>query len=147
MSNMNPHGDIGIEFRQITKRYGDTRAPLVVHGIDFTVRRGTLTTLLGPSGCGKTTVLRMIAGLETPTSGRILIDGQDVTDLGAAERNVSMVFQSYALFPHMNVIENVSYGLTVTGVARRWRWPASVCRAMTGACRASCRVGSSSAWR
>ena len=118
MSNMNPKGDIGIEFRQITKRYGDARAPLVVHGIDFTVRRGTLTTLLGPSGCGKTTVLRMIAGLETPTSGRILIDGQDVTNLGAAERNVSMVFQSYALFPHMNVVENVSYGLTVTGVAR-----------------------------
>ena len=115
---MHPQGDIGIEFRQVTKRYGDARAPLVVHGIDFTVRRGTLTTLLGPSGCGKTTVLRMIAGLETPTSGRILIDGQDVTDLGAAERNVSMVFQSYALFPHMNVVENVSYGLTVTGVPR-----------------------------
>jgi iron(III) transport system ATP-binding protein len=108
--------DIGIEFRQVTKRYGDARAPLVVHGIDFTVRRGTLTTLLGPSGCGKTTVLRMVAGLETPTSGRILIDGQDVTKLGAAERNVSMVFQSYALFPHLSVLDNVAYGLRVTGV-------------------------------
>ena len=80
-------------------------------------RRGTLTTILGPSGCGKTTTLRMIAGLESPTAGQILIDGRDVTALGPAERNVSMVFQSYALFPHMNVIENVCYGLTVSGVA------------------------------
>jgi iron(III) transport system ATP-binding protein len=89
---------------------------LVVHGIDFTVPSGTLTTILGPSGCGKTTVLRMIAGLESPTSGRILIDGQDVTALGPAERNVSMVFQSYALFPHMSVLDNVRYGLAVSQV-------------------------------
>jgi iron(III) transport system ATP-binding protein len=109
----------GIEFRQVTKRYGDARAPLVVKGVDLVVPKGTLTTILGPSGCGKTTLLRMIAGLEAPTSGRILIDGQDVTTLGPAERNVSMVFQSYALFPHMNVIENVGYGLAVTGVPRQ----------------------------
>ncbi|MEO6408229.1 MAG: ABC transporter ATP-binding protein, partial [Burkholderiaceae bacterium] len=68
--------------------------------------------------CGKTTTLRMIAGLDAPTSGRILIDGHDVTALGPAERNVSMVFQSYALFPHMNVIENVGYGLSVSGVSK-----------------------------
>jgi iron(III) transport system ATP-binding protein len=72
---------------------------------------GTLTTILGPSGCGKTTVLRMVAGLESPTSGQILIAGKDVTTLGPADRNVSMMFQSYALFPHMNVVENVGYGL------------------------------------
>ena len=80
--------------------------------------KGTLTTILGPSGCGKTTLLRMIAGLDAPTSGRILIDGQDVTTLGPAERNVSMVFQSYALFPHMNVLANVCYGLVVQGMAQ-----------------------------
>jgi iron(III) transport system ATP-binding protein len=107
---------MSIEFRAITKRYGGSKAPLVVHGIDFTVPSGTLTAILGPSGCGKTTVLRMIAGLESPTSGQILIDGQDVTALGPAERNVSMVFQSYALFPHMSVLDNVRYGLAVSRV-------------------------------
>jgi iron(III) transport system ATP-binding protein len=108
----------GIEFRQVTKRYGGATSPLVVKGIDLVVPKGTLTTILGPSGCGKTTTLRMIAGLDAPTSGQILIDGQDVTTLGPAERNVSMVFQSYALFPHMNVIANVSYGLSVMGVGK-----------------------------
>jgi iron(III) transport system ATP-binding protein len=107
----------GVEFRKVTKRYGDN-GPVVVKGIDFTVPKGTLTTILGPSGCGKTTTLRMIAGLETPSGGSIHIGGRDVTTLGPAERNVSMVFQSYALFPHMNVIENVSYGLSVSGVSR-----------------------------
>jgi len=108
----------GIEFRSVTKRYGDAKAPLVVKGISFAVPKGTLTTILGPSGCGKTTTLRMIAGLDAPSGGQILIDGQDVTTLGPAERNVSMVFQSYALFPHMNVGENVAYGLTVSGVPK-----------------------------
>ena len=108
----------GIEFRQVTKRYGGPQAPLVVQGIDFVVPQGTLTTILGPSGCGKTTTLRMIAGLESPSGGQILIDGQDVTHLGPAERNVSMVFQSYALFPHMNVLDNVRYGLDVSGTPR-----------------------------
>lgn len=108
----------GIEFRQVTKRYGSADAPLVVKGVDLVVPKGTLTTILGPSGCGKTTLLRMIAGLDAPTSGRILIDGQDVTTLGPAERNVSMVFQSYALFPHMSVVQNVSYGLVVSGVSK-----------------------------
>ncbi|MBI3367660.1 MAG: ABC transporter ATP-binding protein [Burkholderiales bacterium] len=109
---------MSIEFKGITKRYGGANAPLVIHGIDFTVPTGTLTTLLGPSGCGKTTVLRMIAGLESPSGGQILIDGREVTTLGPAERNVSMVFQSYALFPHMSVLANVSYGLVVSGVGK-----------------------------
>jgi iron(III) transport system ATP-binding protein len=108
----------GIEFRQVTKRYGGADSPLVVKGIDLVVPKGTLTTILGPSGCGKTTTLRMIAGLDAPTGGQIFIDGQDVTTLGPAERNVSMVFQSYALFPHMNVIQNVGYGLSVSGVSK-----------------------------
>jgi iron(III) transport system ATP-binding protein len=109
----------GIEFRNISKRYGsDANAPLVVKGISFTVPKGTLTTILGPSGCGKTTTLRLIAGLEAPSGGQIFIDGVEVTTLGPAERNVSMVFQSYALFPHMNVLANVSYGLSVSGVSK-----------------------------
>jgi len=106
----------GIEFQQVSKRYGHAKdAPVVVDGISFIVPQGTLTTILGPSGCGKTTTLRMIAGLESPSSGRILIDDVDVTALGPAQRNVSLVFQSYALFPHMDVIANVSYGLRMSG--------------------------------
>jgi iron(III) transport system ATP-binding protein len=109
----------GIEFRNVTKRYGaDASAPLAVRGISFTVRSGSLTTILGPSGCGKTTTLRMIAGLESPTSGQIFIAGREVTNLGPAQRNVSMMFQSYALFPHMNVIENVMYGLKMSGIPK-----------------------------
>lgn len=107
---------MGIQFKQVTKRYGGAGSALVVKGIDFVVPKGSLTTILGPSGCGKTTTLRMIAGLEAPTGGQIWIDGVDVTHSGPSERNVSMVFQSYALFPHMNVIENVRYGLDVSGV-------------------------------
>ena len=112
---MNTH-TAGIVFRNITKRYGtDKNAPLAVKGISFEVPRGSLTTILGPSGCGKTTTLRMIAGLESPTSGEIFIGGKDVTTLGPAQRNVSMMFQSYALFPHMSVVENVMYGLRMSG--------------------------------
>ena len=116
------NSSVGIEFRGVSKRYGqDVSAPLAVRNISFEVLSGTLTTILGPSGCGKTTTLRMIAGLEAPTSGQILIDGKDVTTLGPANRNVSMMFQSYALFPHINVIDNVSYGLKMSGVSREVR--------------------------
>ena len=109
----------GVQFINITKRYGsDSSAPLAVKGISFEIEKGSLTTILGPSGCGKTTTLRMIAGLESPTSGQIIMDGQDVTTLGPAQRNVSMMFQSYALFPHMNVVENVMYGLKMSGIAK-----------------------------
>ena len=104
-----------IEFRGVTKRYGDVAA---VNDISFSIAAGTLVTLLGPSGCGKTTTLRLIAGLELPTSGRILIGGDDVTEMAAADRDVSMVFQSYALFPHMTVLENVRYGLIVSRMAK-----------------------------
>jgi len=101
-----------IEFRHVSKRYGDVVA---VRDVSFTIEAGTLVTLLGPSGCGKTTTLRLIAGLELPTEGSVLIGGRDVTLLAASERDVSMVFQSYALFPHMSVLENVRYGLVVSG--------------------------------
>ena len=110
--------DAGIQFVNVSKRYGGAASPLVVQGISFTVPHGTLTTILGPSGCGKTTTLRMIAGLESPTAGQILIAGRDVTTLGPAERNVSMMFQSYALFPHMTVLQNVGYGLKMSGIPR-----------------------------
>ncbi|HEY1328402.1 MAG TPA: ABC transporter ATP-binding protein [Casimicrobiaceae bacterium] len=97
----------GVRFDAVTKRYGDVTA---VDDVSFTVEPGTLCTLLGPSGCGKTTTLRMVAGLESVTRGRILLGGTDVTSRSASERDVSMVFQSYALFPHMSVLDNVCYG-------------------------------------
>ncbi|HVS57681.1 MAG TPA: ABC transporter ATP-binding protein [Casimicrobiaceae bacterium] len=99
-----------IAFRNVSKLYGEIAA---VKDVSFAIAEGTLVTLLGPSGCGKTTTLRMIAGLELPTTGTIAIGGNDVTRIPASERDVSMVFQSYALFPHMTVLDNVSYGLTV----------------------------------
>jgi iron(III) transport system ATP-binding protein len=109
----------GIVFENVSKRYGtDSSVPAAVRGISFEVPVGTLTTILGPSGCGKTTTLRMIAGLESPTAGRILIGDRDVTALGPSERNVSMMFQSYALFPHLTVVQNVMYGLRMSGVVR-----------------------------
>jgi iron(III) transport system ATP-binding protein len=109
----------GIEFANVVKRYGSASdGPAAVRGISFRVAKGSLTTILGPSGCGKTTTLRMIAGLESPNAGQVLIEGVDVTRLGPAERNVSMMFQSYALFPHMTVLENVMYGLRMSGLGR-----------------------------
>jgi iron(III) transport system ATP-binding protein len=105
-----------VEFRNVTKRYGNVTA---VDGVSFTIEPGKLVTLLGPSGCGKTTTLRMIAGLEMASEGQILIGGRDVTNLSAANRDVSMVFQSYALFPHMSVLENVAYGPSVQGASKK----------------------------
>ena len=104
-----------VRFENITKKFNETVA---VDNVNCTFEAGTLTTLLGPSGCGKTTSLRIIAGLERATSGKILVDNEDVTLLPATDRDVSMVFQSYALFPHMSVIENVSYGLKMINVAK-----------------------------
>ncbi|MDD9745944.1 MULTISPECIES: ABC transporter ATP-binding protein [Marinovum] len=105
-----------VRFEGVSKLFG--KDVVAVDRIDLDVAAGKLVTLLGPSGCGKTTTLRMIAGLEMASAGRILIGGRDVTRLPATDRDVSMVFQSYALFPHMNVLENVMYGLTFSGFAR-----------------------------
>jgi iron(III) transport system ATP-binding protein len=113
---MAPRGAASVELRHIVKRYGPVAA---VSDVSFAIEAGMLVTLLGPSGCGKTTTLRLIAGLETATSGQLLIGGTDVTTLSAADRDVSMVFQSYALFPHMTVLENVAYGPTVRGASKR----------------------------
>src|SRR5512141_3260658 len=108
----------GIEFIHVTKAYGAKGESVAVRDISFTMAAGTLTTLLGPSGCGKTTTLRLIAGLELPSTGVVRIGGPDVSQTPASERDVSMVFQSYALFPHMTVLENVRYGLDVAGMAK-----------------------------
>ena len=97
-----------VKFIDVTKKFKET---IAVDNVSCSLEPGTLTTILGPSGCGKTTSLRLIAGLERATQGSIFIDDEDVTLLPATDRDVSMVFQSYALFPHMSVVENVSYGL------------------------------------
>jgi iron(III) transport system ATP-binding protein len=102
-------------FRSVVKHYGAVTA---VDAVSFVIEKGSLVTLLGPSGCGKTSTLRLIAGLDRPSSGTILINGVDVTHLSATDRDVSMVFQSYALFPHMSVLRNVAYGLISSGKRR-----------------------------
>jgi iron(III) transport system ATP-binding protein len=109
---MAKNGPSSVEFVSVTKRYGTVAA---VDTVSFTIEPATLVTLLGPSGCGKTTTLRLIAGLEIASEGTIRIGGRDVTHLSAADRSVSMVFQSYALFPHMSVLDNVAYGPSVAG--------------------------------
>jgi iron(III) transport system ATP-binding protein len=106
-----------VHLQAVTKRYAP-KAPPAVDRITLSFEAGCLTTLLGPSGCGKTTTLRMIAGLEKVSEGRILIGDDDVTRLPATQRDVSMVFQSYALFPHLRVVENVRYGLEVSRLPR-----------------------------
>lgn len=105
-----------VTFENVSKKFGSFTA---LPDLSLTVEPGTLVTLLGPSGCGKTTTLRLLAGLEHPTSGRILIGGKDVTNLPANERDVSMVFQSYALFPHMSSLDNVAYGLESSGYKKK----------------------------
>jgi len=104
-----------VTFERVSKRFGAVTA---VDGISFTVPKGQLVTLLGPSGCGKTTTLRMIAGLDSVSDGRVLIGNKDVTRLPASQRDVSMVFQSYALFPHMSILDNVAYGLLASGTRK-----------------------------
>jgi spermidine/putrescine transport system ATP-binding protein len=102
-----------ITFENVTKRFGKMVA---VDNVSLSISEGEFFCLLGPSGCGKTTLLRMLAGFEMPTEGRILIDGQDVSQVPPNKRPVNMVFQSYAVFPHMSVAENVAYGLKIDRV-------------------------------
>lgn len=107
-----------ISISNLSKKFGDV---LAVDQVSLEVRNGEFLTLLGPSGSGKTTVLRMIAGFEKPDSGTIKLDGQEVTNLPPYERDVNTVFQDYALFPHMSVIENIEYGLLVKGIEKSER--------------------------
>src|ERR1700747_1615043 len=92
---------------------------IAVDGSNFTVEDGTFFVMLGPSGCGKTTTLRMIAGLELPTEGRILLDGEDVTFHRASSRDIAFVFQLFALYPHMNVAKNIGFPLKCQGMSRK----------------------------
>src|SRR5436305_1492491 len=107
-----------IQLDRVVKRWGSARG---VDGVSLTAEQGSLLVLLGPSGCGKSTTLRLIAGLEQPDSGTVTIGGADVTHLTPAERGIAMVFQSYALFPHLSVAENIVFGLRVRGVPRAER--------------------------
>ncbi len=97
-----------LELKNIDKKFGTTQ---VISGVDLVVAHGEFVVFVGPSGCGKSTLLRMIAGLDHPTSGQIEIDGEIVNDIGAADRGCAMVFQSYALYPHMSVYANMAFGL------------------------------------
>jgi spermidine/putrescine transport system ATP-binding protein len=114
MTNAEADGHIVLE--GVTKLFGDFKA---VDDVTLTIGKGEFFTLLGPSGCGKTTTLRMIAGFEEPSRGRVLLEGRDVTYVPAAKRNVNMVFQAYALFPHMSVWDNVAFGLKIKKVERK----------------------------
>ncbi|MEO1798479.1 MAG: ATP-binding cassette domain-containing protein, partial [Pseudomonadota bacterium] len=105
----------GVTLNQVIKRYGDVQ---VIHGVDLDIKDGEFCVFVGPSGCGKSTLLRMVAGLEETTEGAINIGARDVTHLDPAERGVAMVFQTYALYPHMTVEENMGFGLKMNGVEK-----------------------------
>ena len=107
-----------LRVEKLTKSFGTNT---VVHGVDFAFAKGEFISLLGPSGCGKTTILRMIAGFETPTSGSIEVEGQDITHLKPNQRQLGMVFQAYALFPNLNVGDNIGFGLKIAGMGREER--------------------------
>ena len=106
-----------VQLRNICKRYGGS-GPVAVDNVDVTIGHGEFMVLLGPSGCGKSTTLRMIAGLETISSGTLSIDGRVVNEVAAKDRDIAMVFQSYALYPHMTVAENLSFGLRRRNIER-----------------------------
>src|SRR5574337_746573 len=105
-----------VETRALSKRFDTANA---VDGIDLQVREGEFLVLVGPSGCGKTTLLRMLAGLEHPSSGDVLIGGRVVTDETPRERNIAMVFQSYALYPHLTVARNIAFPLRAARIGKR----------------------------
>jgi spermidine/putrescine transport system ATP-binding protein len=110
-------GEAFIQLSGVYKQFEGSEGA-VVKNLTLNVRKGEFLTLLGPSGCGKTTTIRMIAGFEQPTSGRVIIDGEDVTDISPHERCVNTVFQNYALFPHMNIFDNIAFGLKMKKVSK-----------------------------
>ena len=118
MSSAGSDGGYDVEFRAVTKRFGSLTA---VNAVSLKVRKGEFLSLLGPSGCGKTTSLRMIAGFEQPDEGEIVIGGRDAVGVPPYRRDVNTVFQQYALFPHMSVLDNVAYGLKQRGLGRSER--------------------------
>ena len=114
--------DQHVKVERLVKVYPGAEAPSV-DDVNFSLRQGEMLALLGPSGCGKTTILRMIAGLIAPTSGAIRLNGRDISQIPVHKRNMGMVFQAYALFPHMTVAENIAFGLKMRGVAKADREP------------------------
>lgn len=108
-------GDVAVRFDSVLKRFGEVVA---LHEVSLAIRRGEFMTLLGPSGCGKTTLLNLVAGFFSPDGGKILVDGELVNDVPTYKREIGMMFQNYALFPHMSVAANVAYGLKMRGIAK-----------------------------
>src|SRR5919112_5753909 len=104
-----------LEIEEVRKSFGPVE---VLHGIDLSVAEGEMIVIVGASGCGKSTLLRIVAGLESPSQGRVRIAGRDVTALEPADRDIAMVFQNYALYPHMTVAQNMGYGLRIRGLPR-----------------------------
>ena len=104
-----------ISLKNVRKAFGEA---VIIPGADLEIKDGEFIVFVGPSGCGKSTLLRLIAGLEDLTSGQILIDGEDVTDVPPAKRGLAMVFQSYALYPHMSVRNNIAFGLKMAGMPK-----------------------------
>ena len=140
-----------IRLEKLAKRFGDFTA---VRESSFAVGDGEFFVLLGPSGCGKTTTLRMIAGLELPTSGRILLNGEDVTAQRASRRDIAFVFQLFALYPHMKVRDNIAFPAALPGrccaascasASRRWRSCCASSTCSSAGCRA-CPAATASAW-
>ena len=109
--------DTLIELKHVKKVFED--GVTVIEDLSLEIKKGEFVTLLGPSGCGKTTILRMIGGFEKPTSGELLLNGKDISNLPPNERPINTVFQKYALFPHLNVYDNITFGLKIKGVDKK----------------------------
>ncbi len=140
-----------LTIENLTAHYGTTQ---VLEDLSLSVGAGELVSLLGASGCGKTTTLRLVAGFLEPTSGTIRLGGKDLTRLPAYKRDIGLVFQNYALFPHLSVLDNVAFGLKQRGVAPAERekrarrcWSGSAWRSLPTGCLARCPAARSSAWR
>lgn len=130
----NLQNDYSIIFSHVQKAYGSN---VVINDLNLEIKKGERLILLGPSGCGKTTTLRMIAGFEEITKGELYMDGRVVNDIAPGERNIAMVFQSYALFPHLSVWDNITFGLQLQSCrslkwksVRVWQWKSCILKAM-----------------
>src|ERR1700744_567883 len=123
-----------IQLTQVRKDFGPVS---IIKGVDLEIKNGEFVVFVGPSGCGKSTLLRLISGLEDTTSGKIIIDGKDATDIGPAERGLAMVFQSYALYPHMTVRNNIAFPLKMAKTPKDVIYPAASVSASPSAARSS----------
>ncbi|CAN5509281.1 ABC transporter ATP-binding protein [soil metagenome] len=115
---MSQNNGVAVELKDLTRAYGDVKA---LDGLNLHLQPGELVALLGPSGCGKTTALRILAGLDEPTTGSVEVDGRDITRVSANKRDMGMVFQAYSLFPHLTVVDNIAFGLKLRGKSKQQR--------------------------